>query len=254
MELLPVAWATASHPRLITSFLLIGIAASSFVNPQSLDPGLTTVRQKSWFVPAGWWQRASGSLALWAALCGAAVVVLHHATSDYGARLGAYRTGILTFLLFIVAALTVMRRRIAKRLPHVLVRNPSQHKLQQDQHPHYFSHAIGIGWSIKPKTWQRIHIGFALGAMLPLWWHCDLGRASDADLLLKGGAMLLLTFGFLGVSITDLTRWRLLSPLFSPRLSSGLIKGLFTVHRWLALITFILIGVHVLAVLYFAGI
>jgi hypothetical protein len=90
--------------------------------------------------------------------------------------------------------------------------------------------------------------------MLPLWWHCDLGRASITDMLLKSAAILLLTSGFLGIGITDLSRWRLLSPKFSPRLSAGLIKGLFTVHRALAVLTFVLITVHVLAVLYFAGI
>jgi cytochrome b561 len=99
-----------------------------------------------------------------------------------------------------------------------------------------------------------MHITVAIGAMLPLWWHCDLRRASVADLLLKDAAILLLTSGFLGVAITDLTRWRLLSPLFSPSLSAGLIRGLFIVHRGLALLTFILITIHVLAVLYFAGV
>jgi hypothetical protein len=65
---------------------------------------------------------------------------------------------------------------------------------------------------------------------------------------------LLLTSGFLGVAITDLTRWQLISPIFSPRLSAGLIQGLFIVHRGLALLAFMLITIHVIAVLYFAGI
>jgi cytochrome b561 len=90
--------------------------------------------------------------------------------------------------------------------------------------------------------------------MLPLWWHCDLGRASVADLLLKTAAMLLLMGGFLGIAITDLSRWRLLSPKFSPRLSARLIDGMFAVHRGLAVLIFILITIHVLAVLYFAGV
>jgi cytochrome b561 len=94
----------------------------------------------------------------------------------------------------------------------------------------------------------------AIGAVLPLWWHCDLGRASAADLLLKCAAIVLLTSGFLGVAITDFTRWRLLSPNFSPRLSASLIRGLFITHRGLALLTFMLITIHVLAVLYYAGI
>jgi cytochrome b561 len=90
--------------------------------------------------------------------------------------------------------------------------------------------------------------------MLPLWWHCDLGHASTVDQLLKSAALLLLASGFLAVAITDFTRWRLLSPNFSPRLSAGLIRGLFIAHRGLALLTFMLIIIHVLAVLYYAGI
>jgi cytochrome b561 len=65
--------------------------------------------------------------------------------------------------------------------------------------------------------------------------------------------MLLLASGFLGIALTDVSRWRLLSPWFSPRLSAGLIKGFFAIHRGLALVTFMLITIHVLAVLYFAG-
>ena len=52
---------------------------------------------------------------------------------------------------------------------------------------------------------------------------------------------MLLSSGFLGVTITDLTRWRVLSPKFSPRLSARLINGFFAVHRGLALLTFTLI-------------
>lgn len=99
-----------------------------------------------------------------------------------------------------------------------------------------------------------MHIAVAIGAVLPLWWHCDLGRASTVDLLLKAAAILLLTSGFLGVVITDFTRWRLLSPNFSPRLSATLIRGLFIAHRGLALLTFMLITIHVIAVLYLAGV
>jgi len=180
--------------------------------------------------------------------------VLHSATSDLGPKVGAYRTGIATLVLFALAAAIIMRRRIARALPHGFVHAASQHKLQQSLPSHNFSHALSIAWSIKPKTWQRMHIAVAIGAMLPLWWHCDLGRASIVDLLLKTAAILLLTSGFLGVAITDLTRWQLLSPTFSPRLSAGLIRGLFIVHRGLALLAFMLITIHVIAVLYFAGV
>ena len=157
-------------------------------------------------------------------------------------------------LSFALTAAIVMRRRIAKALPHAFSAAASRHKLQQNPTSENVSHALSTSRSIKPKTWQRIHIAVAIGAMLPLCWHCDLGRASIADLLLRAAAILLLTSGFLGVAITDFTRWRLLSPNFSPRLSATLIRGLFIAHRGLALLTFVLITIHVLAVLYYAGI
>ena len=253
MNVLPVGL-SISAALVIAAPLLTWIAVSCFASPQSLDRRLASVRHRSPFLRAGWWRPFSGSLGLWALVCGATVVALHTATSDLGARLGAYCTGIGTLVLFDLAAATAMRRRIGRRFQHLLVHDASPRKLQQNLRPHNLLHALSISWSIKPKTWQRTHIALAIGAMLPLWWHCDLGRASSADLLLKSAAMLLLLFGFLGIAITDLTRWRLISPKFSPRLSAGLIKALFGVHRWLAVLTFTLISIHVLVVLYFVGI
>ncbi len=237
-----------------TAPLLTCIGVSWFAGPQTVERRLTVTRPKPWPGASGWRHGLGGSLALWALACGAAVVVLHRATSDLGPRVGAYRTGIATLVLFALAAAIIMRRRIARALPHGFMHVASQHKLQQNPPSHNFSRALSMSWTIKPKTWQRMHIALAIGAMLPFWWHCDLGRASIADLRLKTVALSLVMSGFLGVAITDLTRWRLLSPKFSPRLSSRLIRGLFIVHRGLALLAFILISIHVLAVLYFAGV
>jgi hypothetical protein len=194
------------------------------------------------------------SLTLWALVCGIAIIALHSATTDLGPRVGAYLTGIATLVLFALAAAIIMRRRIARALPHGFVPAMAQRMLQQNPRSRNYSHALGASWSIKPKTWQRIHIAVAIAAMLSLWWHCDSGRASMIDRWLKRGVLLLISSGFLGVAITDFTRWRLLSPNFSPRLSASLIRGLFIAHRALALLTFILITIHVLAVLFYAGI
>jgi hypothetical protein len=237
-----------------TAPLLTCIVVSWFADSQTVGRWLTRTRPKSWSRARSWPHGLGGSLALWALACGTAVVVLHKVTSDLGPTRGAYPTGIVTLVLFVSAAAIVMRRRIAKALPHAFAAAASRHKLQQNPPSHNLSHAVGTSWSIKPKTWQRIHIAVAIGAMLPLWWHCDLGHASTVDQLLKSAALLLLASGFLAVAITDFTRWRLLSPNFSPRLSAGLIRGLFIAHRGLALLTFMLIIIHVLAVLYYAGI
>jgi hypothetical protein len=233
--------------------LLTGIAVSWFANSQSLERRLTLTRPKPWPGASGWWRALGGYLALWTVACGAAVVVLHNVTIDMGPRVGAYRTGIATLFLFALAAVIAMRHRVAKSLRSSFVHGAIQHKLQQNPISDNFPHTPSTSWSIKPKTWQRMHIAVVIGAMLPLWWHCDLRRASTADLVLRSAAILLLASGFLGIAITDLTRWRVISPIFYPGLSARLIKGFFAVHRVLALLTFTLITIHVLVVLYFAG-
>jgi hypothetical protein len=175
-------------------------------------------------------------------------------TSDVSLRIGACRTGTATLLLFALAAAVAVRSRIATALPHRLGHVFPRYWVHQKLPPQNLSKKPNISWSIKPKTWRRIHIALAVGAMLPLWWHCDLKLASSIDLLLQKAAILLVASGFLGVTVTDFTRWRLLSPKFSPQLSASLIAGFFVIHRGLALFTFALITIHVLVVLYFAGV
>jgi hypothetical protein len=247
----PRLFAIISGTGRAVALRLVGGALSWFASPASIGQRLTLTRRMAWVRAPGWWQVLAGSLASWGVACAAAVIVLHDATSDVGARVGAYRTGIAALILFTLAAVVGVRRRISRALPNVLGQGASRYQAPQNPRSHNFP---STSWSIEPKTWQRIHIALAIGAMLPLWWHCDFGRASIADLLLKRAAMLLLMSGFLGISITDLSRWRLLSPKFSPRFSSSVIRGLFTAHRGLALVTFTLITIHVLAVLYFGGV
>jgi hypothetical protein len=144
-----------------------------------------------------------------------------------GPQVGAYRTGIATLLLFALAAVIAMQGRIARALPHALAQGTSQYKHQHNPLSEKFSHSVGASWSIKPKTWQRLHIVLAISAMLPLWWHCDLGRASPADLMLKTTAILLVISGFFGIATIELLPGRLHS--------ARLIKGWFAAHRALCL-------------------
>ena len=125
-----------------TAPLLTCIAASWFADPQTVERRLTLTRPQPWPGVRGWRQGIGGSLALWALACGAAVVVLHSAMSDLGPRVGAYRTGIATLVLFALAAIIIMRRRISRALAHGFVRAASRHKLQQNPPPHNFSHAL----------------------------------------------------------------------------------------------------------------
>jgi hypothetical protein len=229
------------------------IAVCRFADPPAVEGRLTFTRPRPWPGAPGWRHGLGGSLALWAVACGTAVVVLHSSMRDLGPRIGAYRTGVATLIFFALAVVIIMGGRIYRGLRHGFVHAASQHKLQQNPPSHNFSHALSTSrW--KPKTRHRMHIAVAIGAMLPLWWHRDLGRASIVDLLLGSAVILLLTSGFLGVAITDLTRWQLLSPMFSPRLSAGLIRSFFILHRGLALLALMLITIHVIAVLYFAGV
>jgi hypothetical protein len=229
------------------------IAVCRFADPQAVEGRLTFTRPKPWPGARAWRHGLGGSLALWALACGTAVVVLHSSMRDLGARVGAYRTGVATLIFFALAVVSIMGGRIYRGLRHGFVHTASQHKPQQNPPSHNFLHALSTSrW--KPKTRHRMHITVAIGAMLPLWWHCDLGRASIVDLLIRSAVILLLTSGFLGVAITDLTRWQLLSPMFSPRLSAGLIRSFFILHRELALLALMLITIHVIAVLYFAGV
>jgi hypothetical protein len=215
MRVVRVLLTSISGAAEATAPLLTSIVVSWFADSQAVERHLTTTRPNPWLHAHGWRQGLGGSLALWALACGAAVVVLHDATSALGPRLGAYPTGIATLLSFALTAAIVIRRRIVKALPYGLVALASRHKPQQNPPSDNVLHVLNTSRSIRGKTWQRIHITVGIGAILPLWWHCGLGRASAVDLLLKSAALLLLTSGFLGVAITDFTRWRLLSPITS---------------------------------------
>jgi hypothetical protein len=193
-------------------------------------------------------------LTLWAFACVIAVVAIYRSTYGIDLRIGTYRTGVGSLLLFVLAAAVAVRSRMVTALPHRFAHIFSRHRSHQNLPAQNLSNRPDASSSIKPKTWRRIHIALALVAMLPLWWHCDLDRASRADLILKVTATLLLAIGFLGVTVTDLTRWRVLSPRFSPSLSASLIAGFFSMHRALAILIFALITIHVLVALYFGGV
>jgi hypothetical protein len=232
---------------------LICVAGSWFATPNALERWFTLTSPKSSPKASRWGHTLGASLALWALTCGAVVIVAHYVTTYLGLRIGVYRTGIAIVVLFTLAAVIAMNHRIAKILTElwgfVGLHNGARQRLSiRDS-----SHSLKTSWPIKAKTWQKIHIAMAVGAILPLWWHCELKRASTADILLRSVATMLLTSGFLGVATTDLSRWRVLSPKFSPRLSARMIDIFFSIHRGLAVIAFTLIAIHVLVVLYFAG-
>lgn len=244
---------TISGAAVAAAPLLTWLAVNWFANPQTLERPRPVAPPKPWPETPRRFRRLGGSLSLWAVACGVTVIALHTMTSDVGVRVGSYRTGIATFVLFVLAAIIAMRRRITRALPlaHLhRVRFEGEREFEGERDAirlmQPLSHSLCTSWSINPKTWQRLHIALAIGAMLPLWWHCDIGRASPADLVLKVMAILLVISGFCAVAISDL--------MAQQPVGGRLVRGLFAVHRKLALLSFLLITIHVLAVMYFAGV
>jgi hypothetical protein len=131
---------------------------------------------------------------LWALLCGLAVFGLHAATSAIPGRLGSYRTGILTILGFVLAAVYSARKRtlwlsvrwlrLATRLPQALARR--------------------LILLDRLETWRTLHITIGVIALLPFWWHIDAGRASLLERALESTVILVILSGFFGAAIHDL--------------------------------------------------
>ena len=192
-----------------------------------------------------------GSTLLWAVLSGAAVIAVHSGSAGLGARLGAYCTGIATLVVFALAAGVALRkyiRRLWARLGWNWARALTCTSANDSLKPLLAPPLVGVpSLSLdRPNTWRRVHITLGILATLPLWWHCESGRASTLDLTLESVAILLVMSGLFGLAITE----------FVPRhmLSAQLIQSWLQVHRGLALFTGLLIVFHVLGVLYFVGI
>ena len=92
----------------------------------------------------------------------------------------------------------------------------------------------------------QVHVTLGILATLPLWWHCESGRASALDLTLEGVAIVLVMSGIVGLALTELVPKHMLS--------AQLIKSWLQFHRGLALCAGLLVVFHVLGALYFVGI
>jgi hypothetical protein len=131
------------------------------------------------------------SVALWAAICGTAVVSVHAVTAQLGARIGSYWTGLATLVAFTLAATYGRRKRslwfslrwlrLAMRLPRPL--------------------ALRLVLLDRLETWRFAHISIAMLGLLPFWWHIQAGRASTLELALKSAVVLLVLSGMLGACI-----------------------------------------------------
>ena len=192
-----------------------------------------------------------GSTMLWAVLSGAVVIAVHTGSAGLGARLGAYRTGMAALIVFALTAGVAVRKHIVgwwRRMRWKWVQALTCAALNDSLTPALDPPWSGVSLSSldRPKTWRRAHVTLGMFATLPLWWHCESGRASTLDLTLMSVASLLVMSGFFGLAAME----------FAPRhmLTAQLINNWLLVHRGLALFTGLLVLFHVLVVLYFAGI
>jgi len=127
-------------------------------------------------------------------LCGVAVLILHEVTSGLPARLGSYRTGIITVIMFVLAASYSSRKhmlwfsvrwlRWAMLLPRRL--------------------ALRMVLFDRLEAWRAAHVTIAVIAMLPFWWHLDAGRATTLESALEIMVVILVASGLAGATIQDL--------------------------------------------------
>jgi hypothetical protein len=130
---------------------------------------------------------------LWAVLCGAVVAGVHWATAPFGARLGSYRSGIITVIVFVIAGLYSARKRSlwfslqwlrwVIRLPRPL--------------------ALRLVLFDRLETWRTVHLTIGVFATLPFWWHIQAGKASTLEAVLENMVLLLVASGFVGITMQD---------------------------------------------------
>lgn len=134
------------------------------------------------------------SVALLAALCGMAVIILHEMTARVPALLGSYRSGIITVVMFVAAATYSVRKhvlglsvrwlRLAMLLPRWL--------------------AVRMVALDRLESWRAGHVTIGVFALLPFWWHVDAGSASRLEVALKIMVLVLVASGLAGTMIQDL--------------------------------------------------
>ena len=145
----------------------------------------------------------------WTLGCALVVGVLHALTPAVAARLGSYRSGLLTLLLFAAAALYSLRKRdlrLSVRIMRLVAHLPAPL-------------ARRIDLIDRLESWRLGHLTVGVGAILPLWWHLDSGPASPLELTLESAVVLLLASGFVGLLIQEfLPRRMRRQPEFEVRL------------------------------------
>ncbi|HKN01821.1 MAG TPA: hypothetical protein VJX23_15000 [Candidatus Binataceae bacterium] len=131
---------------------------------------------------------------LWSLLCGIVVLVAHAFTVQYGRQMGAYWSGTIALIFFVVIGWYSVRKRTlwfsvrmlrttARFLPAGLQRQ--------------------LVMSDRLETWRALHITLGMLTILPLWWHMSTGLMSPVEAVLAIAVAVLLLSGFFGVVVQD---------------------------------------------------
>ncbi len=145
-------------------------------------------------VPASHQARHFGRLTFWALGATLAAAVVHAAMPGLGARLGSYRSGIVTAALFALASIYTIRKRwmwLTVRVMRIAARMP-----------HTIAHRMLIADRL--ESWRLYHVIIGAAVLAPFWWHLDQGAgASRLEAALAAVAILLMLSGLAGAIIQD---------------------------------------------------
>ncbi len=145
-------------------------------------------------VPASHQTRHFGRLTFWTLGSALAAIILHAVLPGIGARLGSYRSGILTVAAFALASTYTIRKRwmwLTVRVMRVAARMP-----------HAIAHRMLLADRL--ESWRLYHVIIGAAVLLPLWWHLDQGAgASRLEAALAAVAILLMLSGLAGAVIQD---------------------------------------------------
>jgi hypothetical protein len=146
-------------------------------------------------VPAAHATWRYGRLTAWAVGSALGVVAIHLAAAPWGARLGSYRSGILTVAVFLLASAYSLRKRgmwISVRMMRLAMRMPTAIA-------HRLLHADRL------ESWRLFHVIAGVAVLLPLWWHIEQGGGmSRLEAALGACTALLMLMGLVGAVIQDL--------------------------------------------------
>ncbi len=140
------------------------------------------------------------SMLIWSMFCGSSVVALYKLFAGWASRAGAYRTGILTTGIFMLAALYPVRKQalwLSLRYTRWIARLPRP---------------LGVRLLVldRLESWRIVHVSAGVFSLLPFWWHTQFGPRSLLELVLEVFVLALAVSGLLGTLIEDFLPARML--------------------------------------------